>query len=382
MSKHRTFHSELYEEMYKEASGDDTRENFWRKQAEKVHWDRFPETILDDSNAPFFKWYPDGMINICYNAIDRHVVEGRGDQDALIWDSAYTKSTKKFTFSEVQDRVSRLAKILVDTFEVTQGDRVLIYMPMIPEAAFAMLACARIGAIHSVVFGGFAAPELSNRIDDSKPKMIITASCGLEPNKIIRYTPIVDEALEISKLTDLKRLIVQRHDVVFETKLNKDLYLDYYELMAETETGIDCVPVPANQELYILYTSGTTGQPKGIVRDTGGTTVALNYIMDIVFNLQIGDTWFSGSDIGWVVGHSFIVYGPLIRGTTTIFYEGKPVMTPDPGAFWRIVEQYKPHSIYCAPTAIRIIKKCDYNGEYIKKYDTSSLKSILLVGER
>ncbi|CAI2361406.1 unnamed protein product [Moneuplotes crassus] len=382
MNKHRTFHSELYDEMYKEASGDDTREDFWRKQAEKVHWDRFPETILDDSNAPFFKWYPDGMINICYNAIDRHVVEGRGDQDALIWDSAYTKSTKKFTFSEVQDRVSRLAKILVNTFEVTQGDRVLIYMPMIPEAAFAMLACARIGAIHSVVFGGFAAPELSNRIDDCKPKMIITASCGLEPNKIIRYTPIVDEALEISKLTDLRRLIVQRHDVVFETKLNKDLYLDYYELMAETETGIDCVPVPANQELYILYTSGTTGQPKGIVRDTGGTTVALNYIMDIVFNLQIGDTWFSGSDVGWVVGHSFIVYGPLIRGTTTIFYEGKPVMTPDPGAFWRIVEQYKPHSIYCAPTAIRIIKKCDYNGEYIKKYDTSSLKSILLVGER
>jgi propionyl-CoA synthetase len=381
-SKHRTFHSELYDEMYNEASGEDTRDGFWRKQAEKVHWDKFPDTILDASNHPFYKWYPDGEINICYNALDRHVNDGRGEQLALIYDSAYTNSTKKFTYSEVLEKVSKLAKILQDTYNIEKGDRVVIFMPMIPEATFAMLACARIGAIHSVVFGGFAAKELSNRIDDCKPKLIITASCGLEPSKIIRYVPIVDEALEISQMADCPRLIVQRHDVVYELNLNPDVYKDYHEEMQKVKVGAECVPVNSNHELYILYTSGTTGQPKGIVRDTGGTVVGLNYIMDIVFNIQPGDVWFSGSDVGWVVGHSFIVYGPLIRGGTTIVYEGKPVGTPDPGAFWRLVEQYKPHSIYCAPTAIRVIKKEDYKGEYIKKYDLSSLKSILLVGER
>lgn len=380
--KHRSFHSELYDEMYNEANNEATREDFWRKQAEKVHWDKFPETILDASNHPFYRWYPDGEINICYNAIDRHIEAGKGEQLAIIYDSAYTKSTRQLTYNELKEKVSKLARILVDNFGIEKGDRVLIYMPMVPESLYAMLACARIGAIHSVVFGGFAAKELSNRIDDCKPKLIITCSCGLEPKKVIRYVPIVDEALAMSNMSDCKRLIVQRHDVLFELGLDTTIYSDYHELMARTKEGIDCVPVNANHELYILYTSGTTGQPKGIVRDTGGTVVALNYIMDIVFNIQPGDVWFAGSDIGWVVGHSFIVYGPLIRGGTTIFYEGKPVMTPDPGAFWRLVEQYKPHSIYCAPTAIRVIKKEDYHGDYIKKYDVSSLKSILLVGER
>ena len=355
--QHRSFHSELYDEMYKNAFGEDTRDEFWKKQAERVHWDKFPETILDNSNPPFFKWFPDGEMNICYNALDKNIAEGRGEQDAIIWDSAYTKTSHRYSYNEVLDRVSRLARILTEKFEITVGDRVLIYMPMIPEASFAMLACTRIGAIHSVVFGGFAAKELSNRIDDSKPKVIITASCGIEPNKVIRYVPIVEEALSISNLPNLKRLIVQRHDVVFETDLNSELYFDYYELMAHTKTGVDCVSVKSNHEMYILYTSGTTGTPKGVVRDTGGTAVALNYVMDIVFNLQPGDTWFAASDIGWVVGHSFIVYGPLIRGCSTVFYEGKPVYTPDAGAFWRIIEQYKPHSVYCAPTAIRVIKK-------------------------
>ena len=380
--RHRSFHSELYDEMFKEANNDETRKQFWKKQAEKVSWDQFPEEILDDSNPPFYRWYPDGKINICKNAVDVHIEKGRGEQLALIYDSAYSKTVRKFTYNELLNNVSRLARILADTYEVTKGDRVLIYMPMIPEAAFAMLACARIGAIHSVVFGGFAAKELANRIEDCKPKLIITASCGLEPRKVIKYLPIVTSALELWNMSDTQRLVVQRHEIVYELDLDPATWRDYHVEMAKVKEGIDPVPVESNHELYILYTSGTTGQPKGIVRDTGGTTVALNYWMDIIYNIQPGDVWFSGSDIGWVVGHSFIIYGPLIRGGTTIMYEGKPVMTPDPGAFWRLIEDYKPHSMYCAPTAIRIIKKEDYNGEYIKKYDLSWLKSILLVGER
>ena len=287
--KHRSFHSELYDEMYKEANSDETREQFWRKQAEKVVWDQFPEQILDDSNPPFYRWYPDGKINICKNAIDVNVEKGRGEQLALIYDSAYTKTVRKFTYNELLSNVSRLARILSETYGITKGDRVLIYMPMIPEAAFAMYACARIGAIHSVVFGGFAAKELSNRIDDCKPKLIITASCGLEPKKVIKYLPIVTSALEISNMSDLPRLVVQRHEIVYELDLDPAIYRDYHVEMAKTKEGIDPVPVESNHELYILYTSGTTGQPKGIVRDTGGTTVALNYSMDIIYNIQPGD---------------------------------------------------------------------------------------------
>ena len=367
--------------MYKRSIDPDTREDFWREEAEKVHWFKKPETILDSSNAPLYRWYSDGETNICYNAIDRHIEEGRGDCEALIYDSAYLNLVRKYTYKELHNKVGRLGSVLAKTFGVTAGDRVLIYMPMIPEAIFAMLACARIGAIHSVVFGGFAASELSNRIDDSTPKLIITASCGIEPKGVIKYIPIVDEALEKSNATDTKRLIVQRHDVYFEQTLNES-YVDYFAEMANMDELIDAVPLPSNHELYILYTSGTTGTPKGIVRDTGGTIVALNWVMDKVFNVHKDSTFFAASDIGWVVGHSFIVYGPLIRGATSILFEGKPVGTPDPGTFWRVAAQHGAHCIYAAPTAVRVIKKFDYEGEFMKKYDLSKLKTFHLVGER
>jgi propionyl-CoA synthetase len=351
---------------------------FWAQAAESIHWYKKWDKVLDDSNRPFYHWFKGGLVNTCYNALDRHVEGGRADQLALIYDSPVTDTIKRFTYRELRDQVALLAGALANQ-GVTKGDRIIIYMPMVPEAVTAMLACARLGAIHSVVFGGFAANELAVRIDDAKPKLILSASCGIEVNRTIPYKPLLDAAIEMADHKPEKCVILQRPQVQAGLIPGQDL--DWSEFMAAAQPT-DCAPVEANDPLYILYTSGTTGKPKGVVRDNGGHLVALNWTMKNIYGVEPGETYWAASDVGWVVGHSYIVYAPLIHGNTTILYEGKPVGTPDPGAFWRVITQHDVRVLFTAPTAFRAIKKEDPNGDYVKKYDLSRFRTLFLAGER
>ncbi|GAA0034310.1 propionyl-CoA synthetase [Brevibacterium metallidurans] len=352
---------------------------YWLTQARKlIDWVREPTIAVDDSQAPIYRWFPDGKLNVCFNALDRHVAAGRGDQAAIIYDSPVTDTVRTITYAELLDEVSRFARALSDR-GVGKGDRVVIYMPMIPEAAVAMLACARIGAIHSVVFGGFAPAELAVRIDDTAPKAVISTSAGVERNRILEYKPMLDEAISLASSKPEFSVIVQRDEHRCELGATD---LDYAELLAATSEGIDPVTVKSTDELYVLYTSGTTGKPKGIVRDSGGYAVALAYSMPHIFGLEPGDTMFTASDVGWVVGHSYIVYGPLLAGVTSVLFEGKPIGTPDAGTFFRIIEDHGVNVHFTAPTAMRVVRKEDPNGELIGKYDLSSLRASFLAGER
>lgn len=351
---------------------------FWGKQAQNIDWFTPPTNILQNNPDGTHKWYSDGEINTCYLALDKQVAEGKGDRVALIYDSPVTNTKQKITYSELLERVAKFAGAL-KAQGVGKGDGVVIYMPMVLEAAIGMLACARLGAVHSVVFGGFAANELSIRIDDSKPKVILTASCGIEFTKIIEYKPLVDAAIEQSEHKPEKVILFQRPQAKAQMQAGRDL--DWYECQEGVEPA-GYVKLPSNHPLYIMYTSGTTGKPKGVLRENGPNAVALNYALRNVYNMQDGDVWWGISDIGWVVGHSFIVYGPLMGGCTSVFYEGKPIRTPDAGAFWRVIEEYKVNSLFCAPTAFRAIRREDPDGELFKKYDVSSLKHLFVAGEK
>lgn len=353
-------------------------EAFWADQAQKLDWQRPWKQVLDRSNAPLDRWFAGGQLNTCHNALDRHVDGGRAEQTALIYDSPMTGSVLKFTYRELRDRVARFAGALVAE-GVGKGDRVVVYMPMVPEAAIAMLACARIGAVHSVVFGGFAAAELAKRIDDATPKLVISASCGIEPNRIIEYKPLLDSALDMAEHKVSACIILQREAAHATLIEGRDR--DWVEVEANAEPA-DCVVIDATDPLYVLYTSGTTGKPKGVVRDHGGHAVAMDYSMRAVYGVKPGDVFWAASDVGWVVGHSYIVYAPLIYGCTTILYEGKPVGTPDAGAFWRVIEDHKVNLLFTAPTAFRAIKKEDPQGTLLKNYDISTLQSLFLAGER
>ena len=350
----------------------------WQQAADDIHWFRAPTRLLDDSNPPFYRWYPDGVTNACFNAVDIHVEQGRGEQPALIYDSPVTASKRRYTFSQLLDEVSRCAGLLRSQ-GVARGDRVIVYMPMVPEAIIAMLACARIGAIHSVVFGGFASNELAVRIDDATPTVIVSASCGVEPSRVVAYKPLLDEAIRLAAHKPAACIILQRPLQQATLVAGRDL--DWAAAMAAA-SPVDCVPVNANDPLYILYTSGTTGQPKGVVRDTGGSIVSLKWSMKNVYNVHPGEVYWAASDVGWVVGHSYICYGPLFNGNTTVLYEGKPVGTPDPGAFWRVIEEYDVKVLFTAPTAFRAIRKEDPQGRYLEKYDHSGLRALFLAGER
>ena len=350
----------------------------WQQAADDIHWFRAPTRLLDDSNPPFYRWYPDGVTNACFNAVDIHVEQGRGEQPAIIYDSPVTGTKRSYTFAQLLDQVSRCAGLLRSQ-GVARGDRVIVYMPMVPEAIIAMLACARIGAIHSVVFGGFASNELAVRIDDATPTVIVSASCGVEPSRVVAYKPLLDEAIRLAAHKPAACIILQRPLQQATLVAGRDL--DWAAAMAAA-SPVDCVPVNANDPLYILYTSGTTGQPKGVVRDTGGSIVSLKWSMKNVYNVHPGEVYWAASDVGWVVGHSYICYGPLFNGNTTVLYEGKPVGTPDPGAFWRVIEEYDVKVLFTAPTAFRAIRKEDPQGRYLEKYDHSGLRALFLAGER
>ncbi len=357
----------------------DSPQDFWRKAAQDISWIKKPTQILNQGSSLYpSRWFDDGICNTCYNCIDRHIENGHGEQVAVIYDSAMTNTVVHVTYAQLYDKVARLAGVLKD-FGLEKGDRAIIYMPMIVECMVAMLACARLGVIHSVVFGGFAAPELATRISDSKPRIILTASCGLEPNRVVAYKPLVDEGIELSGHNVEHVLLLQREQYYGEMQHSRDI--DWHSAMA-TAKHTDCVAVQSSDPLYILYTSGTTGMPKGIVRDNGGHMVALKWSMKHIYDIDFGDVYWAASDMGWVVGHSYIVYAPLLHGCTTVIYEGKPVGTPDAGAFWRVINDHKVKVLFTAPTAFRAIKKEDSEGELIKKYDLSSLKYLFLAGER
>ena len=353
-------------------------EGFWGEAAEEVHWYRRWERVLDDSKKPFYRWFQGGEVNTCYNALDIHIDNGRGEQTALIYDSPVTDTVRSFSFRELRDQVATFAGALAN-IGVAKGDRVIIYMPMVPESVVAMLACARLGAVHSVVFGGFAANELAIRIDDATPKVVVSASCGIEVTRIVRYKPLLDEAIRIAKHKPEKCIILQRPMERAELTTGRDL--DWHDAV-EAAAPHECVPVAATDPLYILYTSGTTGQPKGVVRDNGGHIVALKWSMKNIYGVDPGDVYWSASDVGWVVGHSYIVYGPLFNGNTTVLYEGKPVRTPDAGAFWRVISQHNVKVLFTAPTVFRAIKKEDPDCAFTKKYDLSGFKALFLAGER
>ena len=365
-----------YQEIYEQSITNP--EEFWGKAAEEIIWYKKYSNVLDSTDKPFYHWFSDGELNICYNALDYHVENGYADKTAVIYDSPVTGTVRKITYGELLGQVSKLAGAL-SVKGVVKGDRVIIYMPMIPEAMIAMLACARIGAIHSVVFGGFAPNELAVRIDDAQPRMIISASCGIEGKKIIAYHTFLNRAIEISHHKPDTCIIFQRKELKAELRPGRDC--DWDEVMKDA-MPIGCTPVKSTDPLYILYTSGTTGKPTGVVRDNGGHAVVLKWSMKYNYGLDTGDVFWAASDIGWVVGHSYIVYGPLLYGCTTVLYEGKPVGTPDPGAFWRVISQHKVKAFFTAPTAIRAIKREDSTGDYLKLYDISCLKYLFLAGER
>jgi len=351
---------------------------FWSDAARAVTWTREPQRVLDDANAPIYRWFPDGELNTCANALDRHVAGGRADQPALIYDSPVTGTKRTYTYRELLDETARFAGVL-RALGVGKGDRVVIYLPMVPEAVIAMLACARLGAVHSVVFGGFAPHELATRIDDARPTVVVSASCGIEPSRIVEYKPMLDAALDMAQHPPRRCVIVQRDRHRCELVPGRDL--DWHELIGNSEP-VDAVPVAATDPLYILYTSGTTGKPKGVVRDNGGHAVALLWSMRYIYDISPGEVFWAASDVGWVVGHSYIVYGPLLLGATTVLYEGKPVGTPDPGAFWRVVSEHGVKALFSAPTALRAIRKEDPEGTHFHRYDLTGLRCLFQAGER
>ena len=353
-------------------------EGFWGEAAKGLHWEKPWDKVLDGSNAPLYRWFSGGELNTCYNALDRHVASSRGDQLALIYDSPVTDTVKRYSYSELTDEVARLAGAMAAA-GLGKGDRVIVYMPMIPEAVMAMLAAARLGAIHSVVFGGFAANELATRIDDAKPKLIVSAACGIEVNRVIPYKPLLDEAIDLSSHKPDHCLILARPQADAVLQAGRDL--DWAEACAAASPAA-CVPVAATDPLYILYTSGTTGQPKGIVRDNGGHAVALHWTMKNIYNVEPGEVYWAASDVGWVVGHSYICYAPLLYGCTTVVYEGKPVGTPDAGAFWRVIQDHGVSTLFTAPTAFRAIRQQDPEGSLIGDYDLSHFRALFLAGER
>ncbi|HJQ45052.1 MAG TPA: propionyl-CoA synthetase [Amycolatopsis sp.] len=364
-----------YAEEYQRSLAD--VEGFWLDAAKAIHWTRAPARALDSSRMPLYRWFPDGELNTSYNALDRHADGGRGDQPALIWDSPVTSSARTYTYGQLRDEVARFAGAL-RSLGVAKGDRVIIYMPMVPEAAIAMLACSRIGAVHSVVFGGFAPKELAVRVDDAKPKVIVAASCGIEPTRTVEYKPIIDGALETTEHQPDKVVVLQR-DAQRAELGPRDV--DWADVMDGARPA-DPVPVAATDPLYILYTSGTTGKPKGVVRDTGGHAVALAYSMSAIYDIEPGDIWWTASDVGWVVGHSYIVYAPLLIGATTVMYEGKPVGTPDAGAFWRVISEHRAKALFTAPTALRAIKRLDPDAVELQRYDMAAFKTLFMAGER